>query len=385
MFGAVEGPSPRAAGPGRRHLLIAAILLASVAGAACGPTQTASPVQPGASGGQSAPPPPSGLPSPSSSAQTNGLRPNPNAPSYALLDPRAPARLPGTIHDVELAVMERYMTVASGFVQEVWTIAGAAPPLGLGTVPGPVIRVRAGDTVRVHLVNAPPKGTYPTMHPAVNDYPHALQFDGSTGASEAQTTPLQRAEERTFEFTTDSAGVWLYHGSTEPLIQNLVNGLYGMLIVEPRGGPDSVDREFAFVQGEWYIGGPYPYVFSLPSLDKAMAEDPTPDFVVLNGVADQYRDNPIQITAGERIRAFLLNAGPNLHMSFRIEGVAFDRVIRQGVELPGSGAESVDLAPGQGAIVEFTIPQDGQYPFLTSVSPTAPGAEGLFQAVEGRG
>jgi nitrite reductase (NO-forming) len=209
------------------------------------------------------------------------------------------------------------MTVAEGFVQHVWAIAGPAQPLGWGTVPGPVIRVGTGDTLRVHLVNAPPPGTFPKAHPAVNDYSHAIEFDGSTGAHAEQTTPLRRAEERTFEVTTDRPGVWLYHGSTEPVLQSLANGLYGMLIVEPVGGLDSVAQELFFVQGEWYLESAFPASPRLPSLAKAGAAVSAPDFVVVNGAADQYLDNPIRIETGQRVRAFVLNAGPTCRSGSR--------------------------------------------------------------------
>jgi nitrite reductase (NO-forming) len=273
------------------------------------------------------------------------------------------------------------MTVAAGFVQGVWTIGG--------TVPGPVIRVQVGDTVRIHLVNRPPKGSYPAAHPAVNDYPHAIGFRGSTGASIDQSAPLEPGEETSFAFKSERAGVWLYHGSTEPALQSIVNGMYGMLIVEPQGGLDEVAQEFFFVQGEWYLGGQYPPAPPLPSLAKAAAEVPAPDFVVLNGVADQYQDHPIQIATGERVRTFILNAGPNIDMSFRIEGTVFDRVIKEGAGLAvgnatGFASQAVDLAPGQGAIVEFTIGEDGMYSILTHPSGFAGrGATGVFRAGDG--
>jgi nitrite reductase (NO-forming) len=116
---------------------------------------------------------------------------------------------------------------------------------------------------------------------------------------------------------------------------------------------------------------------------------PEPDFVVFNGIADQYRAHPIQVESGTRIRAFILDAGPNLGSSFRIEGAVFDRVIREGVELPvgnsgGWGSQAVDLSPGQGAIVEFTLAEDGLYPVVTHAGNLAGlGASGLLRAGDG--
>ena len=76
-------------------------------------------------------------------------------------DATAPERLPeGEVHDIDLVITESQMTVAPGFVQAVWTFGG--------TVPGPVIRVTVGDTIRVHLKN-----------PAENQLPHSIDFHAS--------------------------------------------------------------------------------------------------------------------------------------------------------------------------------------------------------------
>ncbi|HEY5628643.1 MAG TPA: multicopper oxidase domain-containing protein [Candidatus Limnocylindrales bacterium] len=300
------------------------------------------------------------------SASPSGAAPirlDPNAPIYDPRDPRPPARLPGATHDIELVIDERFLTVAEGIVQKVWSISSQ--------VPGPVIRVEAGDMVRVHLVNHPPKlhGAAGIGHPAVNDYPHALQFDGMTGAGGDQTATLKPAEDTVFEFRAETPGVWMYHGSTQPTIQSIAYGMYGMLIVEPKGGLGAVDQELFFVQGEWYLAGTNQFRPPLPSLAKAEAAVPAPDFVLLNGIADQYQEHPIHVGTGTRIRAFLLDAGPNLSASFRIEGVTFDRVDRYGNEAAagsrnGAGLPAVDLSPGKGAIVEFSLPHSGQYQII---------------------
>ena len=99
---------------------------------------------------------------------------------------------------------------------------------------------------------------------------------------------------------------------------------------------------------------------------KANAAAPAPDFQVFNGVANQYKDNPIQINTGKRVRIFVLNVGPNLGTSYHIVGTIFDRVIKEGIVLEkgnagGWGSQAVDLAPAQGAIVEFETAEDGMY------------------------
>jgi nitrite reductase (NO-forming) len=161
--------------------------------------------------------------------------------------------------------------------------------------------------------------------------------------------------------------------------------MYGMVIVEPMEGLPKVDKEFALVQSEWYLGPQGQPV----SLSKASAAAPAPDFVVFNGVANQYKDSPLKVGTGERVRIFLLNAGPSVDSSFHIVGTIFNSVIKEGVVLaadnPGHfGSQAVDLSPAQGAIIEFTTAEDGMYPIVThAFNFVGRGALGLVQAGDG--
>lgn len=294
------------------------------------------------------------------------VQPNPNAPDYQLYDAAAPAALSGTVHDIDLVVQEKDMTVAKGFVQHVWTFNGS--------VPGPVIRVHVGDTVRVHLKN-----------PASNKLPHSIDFHASQVAWNDEMTSINPGEEKLYEWRADYAGVWMYHCGTAPALHHIANGMYGMVIVEPKGGLPKVDHEFALVQSEWYLGPQGEPV----SLTKASAAAPAPDYVVFNGVANQYKDNPLKVGTGKTIRIFVLNAGPSVDSSFHVVGTIFNTVIKEGVALtadnPGHyGSQAVDLAPAQGAIVEFTTAEDGLYPVVThAFNFVGRGALGLIQAGDG--
>jgi nitrite reductase (NO-forming) len=291
---------------------------------------------------------------------------DPNAPAYTVHDPKAPARLEGEVHDIDLVIEEKLMTVADGFVQAVWTFGG--------TVPGPVLRVKVGDTVRIHLIN-----------PATSQVPHSVDFHSSLVAWNDEMTSINPGEEKVYEFKAEFAGVWMYHCGTSPALHHIANGMYGMMIVEPREGLEPVDQEFAFVQNEWYLGPQGQPV----SLAKASAGAPAPDFVTFNGVANQYLDNPIQIPTGKRVRAFILDAGPSIDSSFHIVGTIFDRVIKEGIELEVGndgnwGSQAVDLSPAQGAIVEFEMAEDGLYPIVThAFNFVGRGALGVFQAGDG--
>jgi nitrite reductase (NO-forming) len=299
-------------------------------------------------------------------APVTDVQADPNAPKYTVSDPKAPALLPGDTHDIDLVIEEKLMTVADGFSQAVWTFGGS--------IPGPVIRVKLGDLVRIHLKN-----------PVTNKLPHSVDFHSSMVAWNDEMSSINPGEEKLYEYRALYAGVWMYHCGTAPALHHIANGMYGMMIVEPKGGLDKVDQEFALVQGEWYLGAQG----EPASLTKASAAAPAPDFVMFNGVANQYLDNPIQIATGKRVRLFILDAGPSIDSSFHIVGTIFDRVIKEGTELKvgnagGFGSQAVDLSPAQGAMVEFTMAEDGLYPIVThAFNFVGRGALGLFQAGDG--
>ncbi|HEU4672709.1 MAG TPA: multicopper oxidase domain-containing protein, partial [Candidatus Limnocylindrales bacterium] len=220
---------------------------------------------------------------------------DPNAPAPVRYDPRAPKALSGTVHDIEFPIIAKDITVAKGFVVHAWTFGG--------TVPGPAIRVHVGDTVRVHLTNT-------------DTMPHSIDFHASQTAMNDQMVEIAPGATFTYTFTPEYAGVWMYHCGTAPTLLHIANGMFGMVIVEPKDGLPKVDAEYAFVQSEWYLGAqgqPADYV-------KASAAAPSPDFVVFNGVANQYKDEPIQVPTGKRIRLFVLDAGPNVDSSFHVVG-----------------------------------------------------------------
>ena len=291
---------------------------------------------------------------------------DPNAPAYVPMDATAPALLPGKTHDIDLVITEEEKTIAPGFVQNVWTFGG--------TVPGPVIRVKVGDTIRVHLKN-----------PVSNQLSHSIDFHASQVAWNDEMTSIKPGEEKLYEWTAEYAGVWMYHCGTSPALHHIANGMYGMVIVEPAEGLPKVDKEFTIVQSEWYLGPQGKEA----DLTKAMAAAPAPDLVLFNGVANQYKDHPLQVGTGERVRIFVLNAGPSVDSSFHIVGTIFDTVRKEGVALmPGNdgawASQAMDLAPAQGGYVEFTTAEDGLYPIVThAFNFVGRGALGLVQAGDG--
>lgn len=299
-------------------------------------------------------------------ASTVDAGPVATAVPYVLRDPRAPTLPESRVHNWEGFATEELITIAPGVSQQLWTFNG--------TVPGPVARVHLGDTIRLHLVN-----------PSNNKYPHSVDFHASQVAPNGAMTSINPGEDKYIEWHADYAGVWMYHCGTNPALHHIASGMYGMVIVEPRGGLEPVDHEFFIVQSEFYTGKQGGNV----DFNHAGMANASPNFVVFNGVAFQYKDHPIEVGTGKKVRIFVLNVGPNQDSTFHIVGTIFDRVIKEGVELsPGNaggyGSQAVDLAPAQGAIVEFTTKEDGLYPIVThAFNYVGLGAMGLIKAGDG--
>jgi nitrite reductase (NO-forming) len=222
-------------------------------------------------------------------------------------------------------------------------------------------------------------------NPDTNKLPHSVDFHASLVAWNDEMRTINPGEELVYEFEAKYAGVYMYHCGTTPALHHIASGMFGMIIVEPEGGLPPVDHEFALVQSEWYLGEQAGFV----SLDKASAAAPAPDYVVWNGIANQYADHPIEVPVGETVRVFVLNAGPSIDSSFHVVGTIFDQVIKEGVQLRRGnegnwGSQAVDLSPAQGAIVEMHFDEDGLYPIVThAFNFVGRGALGLFQAGDG--
>ena len=287
-------------------------------------------------------------------------------PPLALRDPAAPELPKGSVHDVTFTVEEKVMQVAKDVYQEVWTFNGQAP--------GPTLRVKVGDTVNLTLRNPKEAGLG-----------HSVDFHASQVAWNDEMRTINPGEELTYTFTATHAGVFMYHCGTAPALHHIGNGMFGAIIVEPEGGLPEVDHEFMFVQGEYYTG-PQGEPGDLAKMSMGHA---SPDYVVFNGVANQYADHPIEVGVGERIRTWVLNAGPSADSSFHVVGTIFDTAVKEGVQLTrdnegGWGSQAIDLAPAQGGYAEFTLAEDGLYPIVThAFNHVGRGALGLFKAGDG--
>lgn len=298
-------------------------------------------------------------PAPAASPTNDALNPETapafKGPKYHPYDASVQAPLSGRVHNITLDIREKTLEVADGKFMHLWMFGG--------TVPGPVIHVTQGDTIHFKLVN---KGTMP----------HSMDFHAAEIAPNRAYVDVQPGKSFQFDWVASQPGVFMYHCASQPVLQHIGNGMYGMVIVDPKGQRLPRAREYAIVQSELYFGGQA----KVGSLEKMTAEEP--DWIVFNGHADQYVDHPLTAKVGERVRLYILNAGPSKWSAFHVIGTIFDHTLEEGVV--GGPAQTINIAPSQGAMVEFTMDENGMYPFVThAFGDAVKGAIGVFKAGNG--
>ncbi|WP_255364889.1 multicopper oxidase domain-containing protein [Cellulosimicrobium sp. I38E] len=259
------------------------------------------------------------------------------------------------VHRRTLTVTEAVQEVAPAVEQTVWTFGGTAP--------GPVLRGKVGDVFEITLVNDGTIG-------------HSIDFHAGALAPDEPMQTIAPGESLVYRFTATRAGIWMYHCSTMPMSLHIANGMFGAVIVDP---PDlaRVDHEYVVVQSELYLGA------QGASADDAKVAAAEPDLLAFNGYANQYRHDPLEARVGERVRVWVLDAGPNRPSAFHVVGGQFDTVYHEGAySLPAGssgGSQVLGLLPAQGGFVELAFPEAGTYPFVThAMSDAERGASGAF-------
>lgn len=269
---------------------------------------------------------------------------------------------------VRLDVLHRRQEIADGISMMLWNFGDS--------VPGPTVRVKQGDTI--HFIMANRSLETAKITPPM---PHSMDFHAAMVSPQDKYRSVGPGQTIEFEFVANYPGVFMYHCGTPMILQHLALGMYGTVIVEPADGyPTRVDREYVIVQSEFY-----------PKRD-LKSEDATLDFeallakapkvVAFNGRVFRHVKEPLTAKPGERVRLFVLNAGPNGTSSFHVVGTIFDRVWIEGN--PANefhGMQTVLLGASNSAIVEFVIPEKGKYVMVDhEFSDANSGAIGLIDA-----
>ncbi|MEJ2230769.1 MAG: copper-containing nitrite reductase [Nitrospirales bacterium] len=270
---------------------------------------------------------------------------------------------------VHVEAKEYVGTLADGVQYKFWSFNG--------TVPGPMIRVRVGDTVELHLKNH-----------ADSKFPHNMDLHAVNGPGGGAGSNLAiPGKEGMFAFKALNPGLYIYHcASPVPNIPaHIANGMYGLILVDPAGGLPPVDHEYAVFQSEFFTMPSAEKGIMELSMEKGLAEHP--DHVVFNGKAGALMgEGQLQAKAGDTIRLYVGNIGPNSTSSFHIIGEIFDKVYVEGA-IGGTINENVQttLIPSAGAvIVEFKVDVPGAYLLVDhSIFRVAKGAVGIL-SVEGK-
>ena len=295
-------------------------------------------------------------------------------PAMAALPPLNDQGKAGT-RKYTLEVKERKEQVAAGLERTVWSFDDAGDPRDKGSRPlaeGPVLRGRVGDTFEVTIRN---KGSMS----------HSIDFHAGPAVPQTMMRNIEPGKELLYTFTADRAGIWMYHCSSDPMSNHIANGMYGAVVVDD-GTLPPVNAEYVLVQSEIYLG---------PNGGTADAEKVAgmnPDIMAFNGRAFQYDAHPLKLGKGQRVRIWVLDAGPNQPLSFHIVGTQFEAVWTEGRYLIGAGtgansagassagAQVLPLLPAQGGFVELKVDQPGDYSIVNHVMSLAEkGAHGILR------
>ena len=283
----------------------------------------------------------------------------PPGAGFRARDPRLEPAPATSLHRLTLRVEEVEREVAPGATPTLWTFNGTAP--------GPTLHGRIGDAFDITLINDGSIG-------------HSIDFHAGALAPDQPMRTIQPGQSLTYRFTATRSGIWMYHCASMPMSLHIANGMFGAVVIDP---PDlaPVDREYLLVQSEMYLGPQG----GIADSDKISTE--RPDLVVFNGYANQYDHAPLTAKAGERVRIWVLNAGPQHGSAFHVVGGQFDTVWQEGAYLlpPGTtgGAQALGLSPAQGGFVELSLPEAGHYPFVTHAMVDAErGAHGILHVTD---
>lgn len=246
---------------------------------------------------------------------------------------------------LDLETSEVVGRLADGSSYKYWTFNGK--------VPGPFLRVRVGDRVTIDLSND-----------ESSDHVHSIDLHAVNGpGGGAAVTQVAPGQSKHFTFKALAPGLYVYHCATPMVAQHIANGMYGMILVEPRGGLAPVDKEFYVMQGELYTlerhGAPGAQELSL---DKLL--DERPEYFTFNGAVGALTEiHELEAEVGDTVRIFFGNGGPNATSSFHVIGEIFDKVYNQGslTAPPLTDVQTTTVAPGGAVMVEFKVDYPGRY------------------------
>lgn len=248
------------------------------------------------------------------------------------------------IHEYHINAIDKTIEVSPGINYPAWVYNGR--------IPGPTLRVREGDRVRIHFGNG-------------SSHPHTMHFHGiHAGAMDGVFDLIPTGGTFTYEFDAEPFGVHLYHCHSSPLATHIAKGLYGAFIIEPKGGWPKVDREFVMVMHGFDIN-----------------YDEENEFYSVNGIPFHYAIHPIKLKVGETVRIFLVNILEfDPINSFHLHANFFNYYPTGTSLTPSEYTDTVAQMQGQRGILEFSYRYPGKYMFHAHKSEFADlGWMGIFE------
>ncbi len=245
---------------------------------------------------------------------------------------------------INLVTKEVLAEIAPGVVMNYWTFDG--------TVPGPMLRAREGDTVVLTLKND-----------STSLHNHSIDLHAVTGpGGGAVATDVEPGESKTFRFKAMNPGLYVYHCAHPNVANHMAHGMYGLILVEPKDGLPPVDRELYVMQGEFYTAASR-NTKGLQVIDAGKMLEGNPEFIVFNGRVGAVSKERVVVKQGERVRMYVGNGGVNLVSSFHLIGEIFDTVYPEAAigSEPHKNVQSTIVPAGGATIVEFNADVPGTY------------------------
>jgi nitrite reductase (NO-forming) len=260
--------------------------------------------------------------------------------AFHRFDPVLPPVSPERTVKIQFTAQEVPIRISDDTVISAWTFSG--------DIPGPIVHVRQGDTVDFTLVN----------HGAI---PHSMDFHTAQIDPKVAFRSANPGQPISYTFKAKYPGAFLYHCGTSPVLMHIGSGMVGAIIVDPTS-PLPPAKEFVLVQSEYYLGAatagvmPFDYTKMLATL---------PDYVVFNGRPTQYMTAPLKVRVGDRVRFYVVNAGPTHPCNFHVVGEQFDTVyLGAPPGFPLRGVQTFGVAPGGGMVFEMLADVPGEFVFV---------------------
>ena len=255
------------------------------------------------------------------------------------------------LREWEIVAHDKEIEVAPGVKYEAWTYNGR--------VPGPTLRAREGEKLRIRFING-------------SEHPHTMHFhgihpslmDGMPGIGERQGGgQIEPGESFSYEFDAAPFGVHLYHCHVAPLAAHISRGLYGAFIVDPRQGRPEADEMVLVMNG-------FDTNFDLSN-----------EVYAVNTIPFHYIDEPIHVARDQLVRIYLVNVLEFDPLnSFHVHANFFQHYPTGTSLEPSELTDTIVQGQGQRAILEMKFPFDGDYMFHAHVSEFAElGWTGFFR------